>query len=323
MTAPASPVALMACQRNEGIHIVEWLAYHRVIGFDPVILCSNDCTDGSDDLLDRLQEGGAATHLPNPAADGLSPQNRGIRRAFAHLRGLPVDWLAHLDLDEFLNIAPGAAPVQDLVARAGSAHAVALPWRSFGDNGHATWPGATLPHFTACEPAISDDTVKFKSLFRFRAFRHASEHMPTDPLVETPLAVNGAGEALSPAPLLGPPRSRYRPIDRARRGGVQVNHYAIRSTDVFLLKNDRGLGSGTAQGKYHLNAPWHRQSNRNEGTDRSILARWPEVEAEMSRLRSLPGVAKAEAACQDWFRATCARLLTPDTLRRWTKGTPA
>ena len=46
------PVALMSCMRNEGIHILEWLAYHRVIGFGPVVICSNDCADGSDRLLD-------------------------------------------------------------------------------------------------------------------------------------------------------------------------------------------------------------------------------------------------------------------------------
>jgi hypothetical protein len=318
-----APVALMACQRNEGIHLVEWVAYHRVIGFDTVILCSNDCQDGSDRLLDLLQEAGALTHLPNPAEDGLSPQNRGIRRVFAHLRATDVEWLAHLDMDEFLNIAPGAGAVQGLVDRAGPAHVIALPWRLFGDNGHETWPSATLPHFTTCEAAISPETVKFKSLFRFRAFRHANEHMPTDPVIDAPLVVNGAGDALSTAPLLGPPRSRFGPIALACQGGAQVNHYAALSRDVFLMKSARGYGSHGAVGKYHLNSPWHRRVNRNEVTDRSILARWSEVEGEMARLRALPGVAAAERACRDWFQATAAELLTPTTLRSLTKGTPA
>ncbi|NJS38025.1 MAG: hypothetical protein HC783_02425 [Rhodobacteraceae bacterium] len=63
-----TPVALMSCIRNEGIHVVEWLAYHRVIGFGPIIICTNDCTDGTDHLLDALQAGGAVQHLPNPLA---------------------------------------------------------------------------------------------------------------------------------------------------------------------------------------------------------------------------------------------------------------
>lgn len=304
-----TPVALMSCMRNEGIHILEWLAYHRVIGFGQVVICSNDCDDGSDRLLDLLADHGQIDHLPNPVPTGEPPQKHGIARALAHLAASPADWLAHLDSDEFLNIPPGAGPVEDLVARAGDAHAVALPWRLFGDNGHQTWPGETLRAFTACEPAPDPATVKFKSLFRHRAFASASDHMPTAPRVETPLAVNTGGEPLSSAPLFGKPVARYQPIDTALRGGTVVNHYAIRSTDSFRLKQARGRGMGPAWEKYVPGSTWHRRANRNEAQDRTILRRWPEVEAELARLRALPGVAKAEATCHDWF------LETRDSLR--------
>jgi len=287
--------------RNEGIHILEWLAYHRTIGFGPVAICSNDCDDGSDRLLDLLAAVGAVDHLRNPLTPGIPPQASGIALVMAHLAESPADWLAHLDSDEFLNIAPGAAPVQDLVARARDAHAIALPWRMFGDNGHATWPGETLPAFTACEAAPDPATVKFKSLFRFRAFAGASDHMPTAPRIETPLAVNSAGEPLSSAALHGAPRARYHPVETAIRGGAVVNHYGVRSTDVFLLKNHRGRGMGPPSDKYHLGSKWHRLANRNEARDDSILRRWPEVAAELARLRALPGVAQAEATCRDWF----------------------
>ncbi|MBL9050212.1 MAG: glycosyltransferase family 2 protein [Tabrizicola sp.] len=320
--AGSAPVAIASCMRNEGIHILEWLAYHRVIGFGPIVVCSNDCTDGSDLLLDRLAEAGALDHLPNPGTE-VMPQARGILRAMEHLRPGAAEWLAHLDSDEFLNIAPGAAPVAPLVARAGEAHAIALPWRSFGDNGHATWPGETLRAFTACEAEVEEETVKFKSLFRFRCFKNASEHMPTAPRIAAPIAVNAAGEPLASDQLLGPPRARYRPVATAMRGGATVNHYAIRSTDVFLLKNDRGWGAGRPSDKYQLGSNWHRRANRNEGQDHSILRRWPEVEVELARLRTLPGVAEAEAGCVAWFEARRQAILTPQTIRRWTKGARA
>lgn len=318
-----APVAIVSAMRNEGIHLLEWLAYHRVIGFSLPVICTNDCDDGSDQLLDRLAEAGAVTHLPNPVAPGDHPIHAAIARGMAYLQSTEAEWLAHLDSDEFLNIAPGAAPVQDLIARAGDAHTVALPWLSFGDNGLTDWPGETLRAFTMCEAAMDPEIVKFKSLFRFRAFARASDHMPTDPLVDAPKAVNGAGETLSPVQLLGPPRSRYRPIPKAMQGGVTVNHYAVRSRDVFLLKNDRGNGTGQPSLKYRLNSVWHRRTNRNEREDRSILARWPEVAAELARLRGLPGVAEAEAHCITWFRDSVARLLTPDNIRLWTKGAGA
>ena len=319
----APPVALVSCMRNEGIHILEWLAYHRVIGFGPVVVCSNDCDDGSDTLLDRLEEAGKVTHLPNPLPPGTPPQAAGIARAMDHLAGTNADWLAHLDSDEFLNIAPGAGSVQDLIAKAADAHTIALPWRMFGDNGHRDWPGETLRAFTACEAAPDPATVKFKSLFRFRAFASASDHMPTAPRIDTPLAVNSAGEPLSSAPLHGPPRSRYQPVETALKGGAQVNHYATRSTDVFLLKNDRGRGMGPPSDKYHLGSKWHRIANRNEAQDRTILTRWPEVAAELTRLRALPGVTDAETNCRDWFADTKTARLTPDNLKRWTNRAAA
>lgn len=321
MTDASPPIALASCMKNEGIHILEWLAYHRVIGFGPVVICTNDCTDGSDHLLDRLAAQGEVDHLRNPLTPGTPPQASGIARAFAHLADSPADWLAHLDSDEFLNIAPGAAPVAGLVARAEDAHTIALPWRMFGDNGHSDWPGETLQAFTACEAAPNPATTKFKSLFRFRAFAGASDHMPTTPRIETPLAVNGAGEPLSSAVLHGPPRARYHPVETAIRGGAVVNHYATRSTDLFLLKNDRGRGMGPPSDKYHLGSKWHAHANRNEVQDRSILNRWPETAAELARLRALPGIAEAEAACRDWFLT--ARSRRSDSHARRPKGTAA
>ena len=309
----AAPVALMSCMRNEGIHLLEWLAYHRVIGFGLIVVCTNDCEDGSDRLLDLLAQHGEVDHLQNPVPPGASPLHLGIARARARLADSPAEWLAHLDSDEFLNIAPGAAPVQGLIARAGAAHTIALPWRSFGDSGHAEWPGETLPAFTRCEAAMDPDLVKFKSLYRFRAFASASEHMPTAPLVPRPLAVNGAGEPLSDAPLHGPPRSRYRPIPLAMQGGAVVNHYAIRSRDVFLLKTPRGNGTGQPSRKYHPGSAWHLRANRNEVEDRSILSCWPEVQTELARLRALPGAGEAEAACRAWFFNARNRLLAART----------
>ena len=44
----------MACMKDEAMFVVEWVAYHLVIGFDTVVVCTNNCSDGTDALLDRL-----------------------------------------------------------------------------------------------------------------------------------------------------------------------------------------------------------------------------------------------------------------------------
>ncbi len=40
--------------KNEGPFIVEWVAHNLAIGVDDIAVFSNDCSDGSDALLDRL-----------------------------------------------------------------------------------------------------------------------------------------------------------------------------------------------------------------------------------------------------------------------------
>lgn len=297
--------AVFACMRNEGPFILEWVAWHRVLGFGRVIVATNACTDGSDALLDALASGGALTHLPHAPAPGEAPQDSGMRAALSHLAAHPADWLLHIDSDEFLM---PATSLPDLLDLGSDAHVIALPWRAFGDSGHTVWPGATIPHFTRCEIAPNPETTKFKSLFRPAAFAHAHDHMPMQPRVPAPKVVAANGQPLDPAPLRSDRHhSRYRPLDISLAPGrAVIHHYAIRSQDVFRLKALRGDGQGKDGGKYRINSRWHRIANRNEAEDRSALRHWPATQTEMARLRALPGVAQAEAATLAAFTAARA-----------------
>lgn len=319
--APAEPAALVCAMRNEGPFVVEWLAYHRVIGFDPVLIATNACTDGTDLLVDRLAAGGAVVHLPNPVAPGDTPQDAALRLALAWLAAQDgPDWVAHLDSDEFLNIRAGAGGIATLTAAGQQAEAIALAWRAFGHDGHDIWPGETLPAFTACDAQPVYERVKFKSLFRRSAFAHSRDHLPCDPRIPAPRAVSAGGRPLSPDTFTAAARqSRYRPFRQAVDWtSAQVNHYT-RSRDVFAMKNDRGDGQGKAVPKYRLGGAWHRLADGAGAEDRSILRHWPAVQAEMARLRALPGVAAAEADCVAAFTARRDSLLTPARRHEWTR----
>lgn len=311
--------AITAAMRNEGIHLIEWIAYHQVIGFERVIIHSNDCTDGSDALLEHLGEQNIIEHLSNHVPEGAAPQTIAMRAVLKHLEDAPADWLLHCDSDEFLNI--GATHLPAFMADKHDADVIALPWQTFGDNGHQTWPGATLPNFTACEDVIRPDTVKFKSMFRPALFGFAHDHMPVAPKSGSPSVIAADGTPLPNDPIFAEKRAKYRPFDKSIKPEAAVlNHYATRSQDVFLMKNDRGDGQGKTSNKYHLGSTWHGHANRNDRQDSRILAHWPATQAKIAELRDDPETKRLEEACIDWWHARAADVLTPQNRKAWSKG---
>lgn len=312
--------AVAACMRNEGLFIVEWVAYHRTIGFEQVVICSNDCTDGSDHLLDELEHAGAITHLRHIVAANDTPQDSGMRTAFAHLSQTNADWLAHIDADEFINIGLGDGFIDDLLKSAGKGDVIALPWWAFGDSNHQVWPGDILGQFTLAEAQPSEKHTKFKSMFRFRNFTHANDHMPTGPKTAAPIVLSAKGDPLSDEGLYDKKRAKYHPMALALQPQAAcVNHYAVPSREVFLMKNDRGDGQGKTSNKYHIGSRWHEIANQNTQPNSSIQRHLEATQKEMARLRAIPEIAKAEAHCQDWFKTRSRAILTADQIRKWSK----
>ncbi|MBV2360226.1 glycosyltransferase family 2 protein [Thalassococcus sp. CAU 1522] len=313
--------ALAACMRNEGIFLLEWLAYHAGLGFDPIIVVTNDCTDGSDLLLDRLAARGIVIHIAQEVPKGTPPQDAGMDHVLRLCRDRGIGFVLHMDSDEFLHLADDDLPA--LMARTEGADVVAFVWRSFGDSGVTDWtPGdLVIERNIRAEPAPVPDETKSKCLFRVDSFARATDHNPLDPLVEFPLVCTPDGEALSNKTLRRARSSRFQPAEIAAgaRTGL-IHHYAIRSEDTFLMKNDRGDGQGkTGGGKYHLGSRWHLRANCNDVEDRSLHRHLPAIRARLAEWRADPETARLERACQDWFTARRAAILTPENRSAWTR----
>ncbi|MGR1581275.1 glycosyltransferase family 2 protein [Thalassobius sp. S69A] len=326
MTKPAAQpqkTALVSCMRNEGIFLLEWVAYHQGLGFDAIIVVTNDCTDGSDALAETLADDGQIIHIDQTVPPGDSPQDAGMDLALDWMRRHDVTWALHIDSDEFLLIEHERGQIQDLLADLARADVIPIAWRNFGDSGHANWtPGAAvLTEFTQAEPTAEPGIAKFKCLFRVDSFARATDHNPLEPQVDDPVVLSPDGETLSNGSLYQAKSSRFRPHDIACRATrARLNHYAVKSQDLFLMKNDRGDGQGKRDDrKYHLGSKWHRAANRNDVQDRAILRHWPDTQRRLTALRAVPAIALAEHACQDWFAARRDSFLTPDTRAALTK----
>ena len=138
-TVPGS--LLFSAVRNEAPFIVEWIAYHKAIGFERVVIYSNKSDDGTDELLSALASSGEIEHVMHEVPEGIGPQQNAARLANESglLKGM--DWVLWLDADEFLVVNAGQGALEDLTNSVGAARGILVPWRIFGDGGNRRFPG--------------------------------------------------------------------------------------------------------------------------------------------------------------------------------------
>jgi Glycosyl transferase family 2 len=309
---PARPrLLLVATMRNEGPFILEWVAYHRAIGFTDLVICTNDCVDESPALLDRLQELAFVVHVVNRVAAGEKAQLAAYRCAEKLPLIREVDWAMVLDADEFLNIRLGKGRVTDLIEAVPEATAFLINWRLFGNSGYTTWePGFVTERFTRAAPLNDPVNRSFKTLFtRINAYHckllpHQPRYPDTMRLCELHY-VNGAGAAL-PRYFCDESRGDFLQSEPGQVSWelAQINHYNTRSREDYLVKHERGGG---------LNIPWELDFcwgafNKNDEMDLSIANKLPAARAIFSTLLDDNEIRKCHRRCCDRYRAHIAAL---------------
>lgn len=287
--------------RNEAPFLLEWIAYHRAIGFDKICIVTNDCDDGSVPLLHKLAAAGVITHFDQIVPQGQSPQ----AAAVALVERMDVlqagDWGIFLDADEYLNIHTGNGTVAELAAAIAQMNAIGMliAWRLFGDSGHKYFPGSyLLESYASCEKQPT--FTQFKTFFRkgevalgFSQQLHRCRLVPgmgraADFLI-------GSGHPIKVGMSSKPERRHRRWLQNGEESFshlmgdeidftlAQINHYIVRDPWSFALKQRRGRGYATSEAaKLRHTARFYRLNNHNTGQDVTIL-RWQGAVAEQKR----------------------------------------
>ena len=108
MTGVIRPgVTLLTMMKDEGPRLLEWLAYHRLIGAEAVVVYTNGCRDGTDAMLDRLEAMGLVRHLRNDVPEGKKPQPHALGLAETRAEIAGAAWLMAIDADEFVHVKTG------------------------------------------------------------------------------------------------------------------------------------------------------------------------------------------------------------------------
>lgn len=317
---PVGPVpgtVIVTTVKNEGPFLLEWVAYHRLVGFERLVVFANDCTDGSDRLLTALHDAGLIEYHDNSATpEGLpaDPQNRAYRRAFAMPHVAEADWVLTIDGDEFFTIHAGAGHLSDLLAALPEGTGVVgAPWRIFGTGGVIGFEDRPqIGRYTRAAPIdlpVSFNHYGLKCLFRpgpvhrmgvHRPFFRGEFQKPGAPLVW----VNGSGEDVT---------DHYRTRGWAASpqtvgyGLCQVSHYMIRASELFLMKRWRGTANSSDTDRINFDYYDQFNSNHEPCTD---MRRWlAPVQEEMARLRAAhPALGILHDACVAYFKDRIAAL---------------
>lgn len=293
--------------KNEAPFLLEWIAHNQNIGVTDFLIFSNDCEDGTHELLESLKDAGVIEHVPQIVSQGDSPQWQALRAAWKHPLRKSCDWAIVCDVDEFVNIHVGQGKFADLIGTfTQDIDGVLLPWRLFGNNGHAFYKDRAITElYTAsmaedCNYPIA--ATFFKSMIKTDGpFNQFGVHRPKQKPVEKsrlPIWVNGGGQKMPEFFARNPQRlSLYgSPNDRSL---VECNHYSLKSAENFLVKRARGLPNRSEK---NIDLTYWVERNFNTVENHSITRIRAGTKKRYIDLLSVPNVRHFHERAVQWHR---------------------
>ena len=274
--SPHGQVTAVSMMKDEGPYVLEWVAHHLAVGFTDLVVYTNDCSDGTDDMLIRLEALGLCHHRRNVIAPGLRPQPSALN----HAQDEPVvqnsDWVMVFDADEFVSIRYDDGTLDSLLAatKAQNATGIVVTWRIFGSGGVVDWSRAPVTEqYLMAAPQSWNKGWGVKTLFTF-----SPEHWKLGihrPKMKTKWIktdfpdqvkwLNGSGREMEDYFKFRGWRSITRTVGY---DWVQLNHYAIKSVDSYVIRKMRGNVNNKSD-KY--NGDYWSLQDRNEERDDTML----------------------------------------------------
>ena len=311
--SPHGQVTAVSMMKDEGPYLIEWVAHHLLLGFTDLVVYTNDCSDGTDDMLVRLEELGLCHHRRNVIPEGLRPQPSALNHAQEEPVVCQSDWVMVFDADEFLSIPYGDGTLDGLIAAAVAqgANGIVVTWRIFGSGGVVDWSRAPVSEqYLMAAPQTWNKGWGVKTLFRFDADHwklgiHRPKMKTRWIKTEFPDQVkwlNGSGREMEDYFKFRGWRSITRTVGY---DWVQLNHYAVKSVDSYAIRKMRG-NVNNKKDKY--NSDYWSLQDRNEVRDETMLRYKPQRDAMIAQLLQDPVLNQLHFAAVERAEARLAEL---------------
>jgi len=280
---------LAAIFRNEARYIIEWLAWHRLAGFQSFVIADNGSDDGTLALLEALMDIGQIRVIHQPVLERRS-QHVAYRRILSQILG-ESDHVMFLDADEFLvhdsQILGEECRELERIMSSGDVGAISVNWRCFGSSGQkkegkepvvrrftqygSDGDGGANSHL---KTLVSVPNVK-------KIFCHSSS------VFGSLRYVDAAGETIDDfvgsRDVSGESDPRGGRTARVREGPLRVHHYAIKSMAEYNRKRRRG--SATKGAKYDKGRAYFRRFDFSDHTFHFADEKLERLDREISALK--------------------------------------
>lgn len=159
--------AVCAVARNENAYLLEWIDYHLNLGFDKIFLYDNN--DPEDDSVYVL----LASYIADQKVEVIDYRGRKNFQLAAYNEcyknnGCLFDWIAFIDLDEFITFGPeaGTDQINVFLKEFDSFDVLVINWMLYNDNGKVyKEQGGVLQRFT--NPLLSHPAnIHIKSIIK-------------------------------------------------------------------------------------------------------------------------------------------------------------
>lgn len=314
-------ITAVSMMKDEGPYVIEWVAHHMAVGFTDFVIYTNDCTDGTDAMLRRMQAMGLVQHRVNDIPDGVKPQPSAIKYAQDEPAVRDSDWVMVFDADEFLCLRHGDGRLDGMIdaVKAEGANGIVVTWRIFGSGGVQDWSRAPVTEqYLMAAPPMWNKGWGVKTLFQFDPTKwKLGIHRPKfkNKVLDTDYPnqikwLNGSGRAMEDYFKFRGWRSIVRTVGY---DWAQMNHYAIKSIDAYAIRRFRG-NVNNKKDKY--NAEYWALQDRNEVRDDTMLRYKVERDRIMAALLADPELNRLHTAAVGRAEAALAAFkATPDYAR--------
>ncbi|KAG2483608.1 hypothetical protein HYH03_017550 [Edaphochlamys debaryana] len=249
--------------KDEGPYLVEFVLYHRWLGFGKIYVMDYNSSQPAANLrrlLPFIRTGLVEYHYDaDPRHHSQRPggifaeysQGTAFQRCidFSHRDHM---WMAFIDTDEYLvlNTPPGVRPnITSFLQKYEKHAALAVNFRIFGSSGHIAKPTVgTLEAYTQCSPATAVQNKHVKTIARLSQTLAIGGNPHEFVYMNNGHAVNEKGQ-----PVKGPTSE---PVSW---DGIALHHYVTRSLADFIEKIQRGPGGSQTK----RNLDWFRQYDGN------------------------------------------------------------